>query len=128
MNQESSTKASRRERIQVFTRKNPAPGRRVRADLDGSALPVLVAGAGTATGLAVARGLRGLGVPLVGAALDLTTPAARSRLWDSVLPVEEPSAPAWLAALDAAAERHGRMVLFPADDPAVRIVAPHAAQ
>jgi D-aspartate ligase len=112
----------------VFSRENRAPGRRVRADLGGSALPVLVAGAGTATGLAVARGLRGLGVPLVGAALNLATPAARSRLWDSVLPVVEPTAPAWLAALDAAAARHGRMVLFPADDPAVRIVAHHAAE
>jgi predicted ATP-grasp superfamily ATP-dependent carboligase len=88
----------------------------------------LVAGAGTATGLAVARGLRGLGVPLIGAALDLTTPAARSRLWDDVLHVAEPTAPGWLAALDAAAARHGRMVLFPADDPAVRIVAHHAAR
>ncbi|MGH3976584.1 MAG: hypothetical protein ACRDS9_25190, partial [Pseudonocardiaceae bacterium] len=88
--------------------------------------PVLIAGAGTPTGLAIARGLRDTGVPIVGASLTPTAPTCRSRLWHSVLPVSAPTTQAWLATLYAAHARYGPMVLFPADDTVVRIVAEHA--
>ncbi|MGH3873764.1 MAG: hypothetical protein ACRDSR_20040 [Pseudonocardiaceae bacterium] len=90
--------------------------------------PALIAGAGTAIGLAIARGLRDTGVPVVGASLTPTAPACRSRLWHSVLRVSAPTTEAWLATLRAAHARYGPMVLFPADDIVVRIVAEHAGE
>lgn len=91
-------------------------------------LPALVAGANTPIGLALARGLRPLGVPLVGAARTPFESGCRSALWRDVLPVDGPSDAAWLAGLDAAHRRYGRMVLFPAFDGAVRVVAEHRAE
>ncbi|MGH3934615.1 MAG: hypothetical protein ACRDS1_06510 [Pseudonocardiaceae bacterium] len=88
--------------------------------------PVLIAGAGTPTGLAIARGLRDTGVPIVGASLSPTAPTCRSKLWHSVLPVSAPTTQAWLAALRVAHARYGPMVLLLADDTVVRIVAEHA--
>ncbi len=88
--------------------------------------PVLIAGAGTAIGLAIARGLRDTGVPIVGASRTPAAPTCRSKLWHSVLQVSAPTTEAWLATLGAAHERYGPMVLFPADDIVVRIVAEHA--
>jgi D-aspartate ligase len=111
----------------LFVGANRFRGRGGWADARGLR-PVLVAGAGTATGLAVARGLRGARVPVVGASVNVATPACRSRLWHSVLGVAAPTARAWLATLDAAHARYGRMVLFCADDPAVRVVAAHRAE
>lgn len=90
--------------------------------------PGLIAGAGTAIGLAIARGLRGMGVPIVGASLTPTAPTCRSKLWHSVLQVSAPTTEAWLATLRAAHARYGPMVLFPADDTVVRIVAEHAGE
>ena len=90
--------------------------------------PVLIAGAGTAIGLAIARGARDTGVPIVGASLTPTAPTCRSRLWHSVLQVSAPTTQAWLATLRAAHARYGPMVLFPADDIVVRIVAEHAGE
>ncbi|WP_028925013.1 hypothetical protein [Pseudonocardia acaciae] len=98
------------------------------AGVDASLPPALIAGGGTPTGLALARGLRGRGVPIVGVTPSPGAPTCRSRMWDSVLRVEEPTARGWLTALDAAHERYGRMVLFLADDPAVRFAAEHAAE
>ncbi len=89
---------------------------------------MLIAGAGTAIGLAIARGLRDTGVPIVGASLSPATPTCRSKLWHSVLRVSAPTTDAWLAALAAAHARYGPMVLFPADDTVVRIVAEHAGE
>ncbi|MGH3788269.1 MAG: hypothetical protein ACRDRG_17365 [Pseudonocardiaceae bacterium] len=94
------------------------------ADRQGS--PVLIAGAGTPTGLAIARGVRDAGVPIVGASLIPSAPTCRSRLWHNVLPVSAPTTEAWLATLDAAYARYGPMVLLPADDTVVRIIAEHA--
>lgn len=91
-------------------------------------LPALVVGANTPIGLALARGLRPLGVPLVGAAQTPFESGCRSALWLGVLPVGGPSDQAWLAALGAAHRRYGRMVLFPAFDGAVRVVAEHRAE
>jgi predicted ATP-grasp superfamily ATP-dependent carboligase len=90
--------------------------------------PVLIAGAGTPTGLAIARGLRDTGVPIVGASLNPTAPSCRSKLWHSVLPVSAPTTEAWLATLRAAHERYGPMVLLSSDDTVVRIVAQHAGE
>ncbi len=89
---------------------------------------MLIAGAGTPTGLAIARGLRDTGVPIVGASLSPTAPTCRSRLWHSVLPVSAPTTEAWLATLGAAYARYGPMVLLPADDTVVRIIAEHAGE
>lgn len=94
--------------------------------LNASLPPGLIAGAGTAIGLAIARGLRGTGVPIVGASHTPTAPTCRSKLWHSVLQVSAPTTEAWLATLRAAHARYGPMVLFPADDAVVRIVAEHA--
>ncbi|HEX8760954.1 MAG TPA: hypothetical protein VF734_13490, partial [Pseudonocardiaceae bacterium] len=90
--------------------------------------PALIAGAGTPTGLAIARGLRDTGVPIIGTSLIPAAPTCRSKLWHSVLQVSAPTAEAWLATLRAAYARYGRMVLFPADDTVVRIVAEHAGE
>ncbi|MGH3898356.1 MAG: hypothetical protein ACRDTA_08890, partial [Pseudonocardiaceae bacterium] len=90
--------------------------------------PVLIAGAGTPTGLAIARGLRDTGVPIIGASLSPTAPTCRSRLWHSVLPVSASTTEAWLATLRAAHARYGPMVLLLADDTVVRIVAEHAGE
>ena len=95
---------------------------------DRQRLPALIPGAGTPTALAVARGLRDTGVPIVGASLTPTAPTCRSRLWHSILPVSAPTTDAWLATLHAAHERYGPMVLLPADDIVVRIVAEHAGE
>jgi D-aspartate ligase len=93
---------------------------------DQQRLPVLIPGAGTPTGLAIARGLRDTGVPIIGASLIPGAPTCRSKLWHSVLQVSAPTTEAWLATLHAAHARYGPMVLFPADDTVVRIVAEHA--
>ncbi|MGH8881718.1 MAG: hypothetical protein ACRD0P_30950, partial [Stackebrandtia sp.] len=89
---------------------------------------MLIAGAGTAIGLAIARGLRDTGVAVVGASLIPRAPTCRSKLWHSVLPVGAPTTEAWLATLHGAHARYGRMVLFPADDPVARMVAEHAGE
>ncbi|MGH3963614.1 MAG: hypothetical protein ACRDRY_10225 [Pseudonocardiaceae bacterium] len=93
---------------------------------DRQRLPVLIPGAGTPTGLAIARGLRDTGVPIVGASRTPAAPTCRSKLWHSILRVSAPTTEAWLATLGAAHARYGPMVLFPADDIVVRIVAEHA--
>jgi D-aspartate ligase len=89
---------------------------------------VLIPGAGTPTALAIARGLRHTGVPIVGASLTPTAPTCRSKLWHSVVQVSAPTTEAWLATLRVAHSRYGPMVLFPADDTVVRIVAEHAGE
>ena len=89
---------------------------------------MVIAGAGTPTGLAIARGLRDTGVPIVGASLTPTAPTCRSKLWHRVLPVSAPTTEAWLATLRAAHAQYGPMVLLPADDAVVRIVAEHAGE
>ncbi len=89
---------------------------------------MLIAGAGTPTGLAIARGLRDTGVPIVGASLTPTAPTCRSTLWHSVLQVSAPTTEEWLATLRAAHARYGPMVLLPADDTVVRVVAEHAGE
>ncbi|MGH3588217.1 MAG: hypothetical protein ACRDQ0_18075, partial [Pseudonocardia sp.] len=94
--------------------------------MNASLPPVLIAGAGTAIGLGIARGLRDTGAPIVGASLSPTAPTCRSKLWHSVLPVSAPTTQAWLAALRVAHARYGPMVLLLADDTVVRIVAEHA--
>jgi D-aspartate ligase len=95
---------------------------------DGSRLPVLIAGAGSPIGLAVAGGLRDSGIPLVGATHDWTAPACRSKLWQSIITVRSQSEQGWLEALDAAHDRHGRMVLLAAEEYVVRIIAQHAGE
>jgi D-aspartate ligase len=77
--------------------------------------------------LAIARDLRDSGVPVVGASLNPEDPTCRSNVWHNVLRVPEPTEQAWLATLDEAYSRYGRMVLFPADDMMVRIVAENSA-
>jgi D-aspartate ligase len=89
---------------------------------------VLIAGAGTPTGLAIARGLRDAGAPIIGASLTPTAPTCRSKLWHNVLQVSAPTTEAWLATLDTAYARYGPMALLLADDTVVRIVAEHADQ
>lgn len=95
---------------------------------DGPRLPALIAGAESAMGLALARGLRDHGVPLVGASRDATASICRSKLWQSILPVRAPTEQAWLEVLDAAHERYGRMVLLAAEESVVRIIAQHAGE
>jgi predicted ATP-grasp superfamily ATP-dependent carboligase len=89
------------------------------------ALPALVCDAGTACGLAVARGLRAAGVPLVGLSAEPWAPTCHSRLWRSVIELGDRGDAAWLAGVREAYARFGRMVLLPADDPAVRLTARH---
>lgn len=93
-----------------------------------AAPPALVAGASSPVGLAVARGLSHMRIPLVGLSAERQAPCCRSRLWHDMLTVRELTGSAWLAALRSAHERYGRMVLFPADDLTVRLVAEHAAE
>ncbi|MDQ3763694.1 MAG: hypothetical protein M3460_19360 [Actinomycetota bacterium] len=112
----------------MFTEKDADVDRSTPGHLDALLPPVLIAGAGTAIGLAIARGLRETGVPIVGASLIPRAPTCRSKLWHSVLPVGAPTTEAWLATLHAAHARYGRIVLFPADDTVVRIVAEHAGE
>ena len=112
----------------MFTEKDTDVDRRTTGRLNALLPPGLIAGAGTAIGLAIARGLRSTGVPIVGASLTPTAPTCRSKLWHSVLQVSAPTAEAWLATLRAAHARYGPMVLFPADDTVVRIVAEHAGE
>ncbi|MBO0875259.1 MAG: hypothetical protein J2P19_17900 [Pseudonocardia sp.] len=90
--------------------------------------PALIARTGTPIGLAIARDLRGSGVPVVGASLNPEDPTCRSNMWHSVLRVPEPTEEAWLATLDEAHSRYGRMMLIPADDMMVRIVAENSAE
>jgi len=110
----------------LFTKKDTDVDRSTTGHLNALLPPGLIAGAGTAIGLAIARGLRGTGVPIVGASLTPTAPTCRSKLWHSVLKVSAPTTEAWLATLRAAHAQYGPMVLFPADDTVVRIVAEHA--
>ncbi|MGH3975950.1 MAG: hypothetical protein ACRDS9_21855 [Pseudonocardiaceae bacterium] len=110
----------------MFTEKDTEADRSTPGYLNALLPPVLIAGAGTAIGLGIARGLRDTGVPIVGASLTPTAPTCRSKLWHSVLQVSAPTTEAWLATLQAAHARYGPMVLFPADDTVVRIVAEHA--
>ncbi|MGH3788267.1 MAG: hypothetical protein ACRDRG_17355 [Pseudonocardiaceae bacterium] len=110
----------------MFTEKDTDVDRSSPGHLNALLPPVLIAGAGTAIGLAIARGVRDAGVPIVGASLIPSAPTCRSRLWHSVLQVSAPTTEAWLATLDAAYARYGPMALFPADDIVVRIVAEHA--
>jgi predicted ATP-grasp superfamily ATP-dependent carboligase len=112
----------------LFTEKDTDVDRSTTGRLNALLPPVLIAGAGTAIGLAIARGLRDTGVPIVGASLTPTAPTCRSKLWHSVLQVSAPTTEAWLATLRAAHARYGPMVLFPADDTVVRIVAEHAGE
>jgi predicted ATP-grasp superfamily ATP-dependent carboligase len=91
-------------------------------------VPALVAGADTPTGLAIAAGLQGEGVPVIGLAEDTGAAACTSHAWTAVLPVDGPDAGAWLAALRAAHARYGRCVLLAADDAVVRIVGQHRAE
>ncbi|HZA17423.1 MAG TPA: hypothetical protein VE645_11130, partial [Pseudonocardiaceae bacterium] len=112
----------------MLTEKDADVDRSTPGHLNALLPPVLIAGAGTAIGLAVARGLRDTGVPIIGASLTPTAPTCRSRLWHSVLQVGAPTTQAWLATLHAAHERYGPMVLLPADDIVVRIVAEHASE
>lgn len=112
----------------MFTEKDTDVDRSTTGGLNALLPPGLIAGAGTAIGLAIARGLRGTGVPIVGASLTPTAPTCRSKLWHSVLRVSAPTTEAWLATLRAAHARYGPMVLFPADDTVVRIVAEHAGE
>jgi D-aspartate ligase len=112
----------------LFTEKDTDVDRSSPERLNASLPPVLIAGAGTAIGLAIARGLRDTGVPTVGASLSPMAPTCRSRLWHSMLRVSAPTTQAWLTTLRAAYDRYGPMVLFPADDIVVRIVAEHAGE
>lgn len=89
-------------------------------------LPVLVPGADSPTGLGIARALRGEDVAVVGIARDPHAPACRSSAWHDVSGVPDDTPNAWLAAMGAAARRHGRMVLLPACDDAVAVVGAHA--
>jgi D-aspartate ligase len=112
----------------LFTENGTGADRRTPGYLDALLPPVLIAGAGTAIGLGIARGLRDTGVPIVGASLSPRAPTCRSNLWHSVLEVSAPTTEAWLTTLHTAYSRYGRMVLFPAEDPVVRIVAEHASE
>ena len=112
----------------MFTEKDTDVDRSTTGRLNALLPPGLIAGAGTAIGLAIARGLRDTGVPIVGASCTPTAPTCRSKLWHSVLQVSAPTTEAWLATLRAAHARYGPMVLFPADDTVVRLVAEHAGE
>ena len=112
----------------MFTEKDTDADQSIPGHLKALLPPVLIAGAGTAIGLAIARGLRDTGVPIVGASLTPSAPTCRSKLWHNVLQVSAPTTEAWLATLRAAHARYGPMVLFPADDIVVRIVAEHAGE
>jgi D-aspartate ligase len=96
-------------------------------NLDGRR-PVLVAGAETPTGLGIARARAGERVPVVGLTTDPDAPTCHSRHWHAIAPVLDDSPEAWLTALRSAGARYGRMVLMPADDLVVRIVAQHRAE
>jgi D-aspartate ligase len=110
----------------LFAEKSADVDRSAPGHLNALLPPVLIAGAGTAIGLAIARGLRDVGVPIVGASLTPTAATCRSKLWHSMLQVGAPTTQAWLGTLRAAYARYGPMVLFPADDVVVRLVAEHA--
>jgi D-aspartate ligase len=91
-------------------------------------VPALVAGADTPTGLAIAAGLQGEGMPVVGLADDTGAPACASSAWTAVMPVDGSDAGAWLAALRTAHARYGRCVLLAADDAVVRVIGQHRAE
>jgi predicted ATP-grasp superfamily ATP-dependent carboligase len=85
----------------------------------------VITDAGFPDGLALARALSGLGVPVYGLAVDPSSPCCHSSRWTEIIEVGEDSEQGWVEALLKLASRHSRQVLFPDRDTVVDIVSRH---